>query len=78
MSDSTETCTETRVARAWYVMYPLNAYALGPMRFTDNVSAEKAVEEAEELFGERPSSVWPEGPTEEVDEYEYELKGEGD
>lgn len=76
----TETITETeeRVARAWYVMYPLNAYAIGPYRFEHPVSAVEVVERAEEQFGEKPANVWPDGPTEEVEEYEFELEIPGE
>ena len=65
--------TEYRLAKAWYVMYPLDAYALGPLRYRDFVTAEQAVEDAESQFGEKPKEVWPEGEEIEVDEYEYEV-----
>ena len=65
--------TDTRLAKAWYVMYPLDAYALGPIRFDEFVSAVEAVEQAEATFGEKPKELWPEGETQEVDEYNYEV-----
>ena len=65
--------TEHRLAKAWYVKYPLDAYAMGPYRFNTPVLATKAIEIALEQFGERPNQVWPDGKTEEVDEYEIEL-----
>ena len=63
--------TEHRWAKAWYVKYPLDAYALGPYRYEEAVSATQAVEDAKETFGERPAEVWPNGETVEVAEYEY-------
>lgn len=70
-----ETITEKddREARAWYVKYPLDAYALGPYRYDESVTAATASEEALEQFGERPAEIWPEGETSQVDEYEYQL-----
>ena len=64
---------ENRLARAWYVKYPLDAYALGPYRFDKPVPATVVISKALESFGERPQEVWPTGPVEEVDEYEIEL-----
>ena len=69
----TRTDTEYRQAEAWYVMYPLDAYALGPYRFDEPVTADVAIERATEQFGEPPASIWPDGPVEEVPEYEIEL-----
>lgn len=61
-------------ARAWYVKYPLDAYALGPIRFDEAVTAETAVEEARLTRGARPQELWPDGPVEATDEaYTYEL-----
>ena len=65
--------TEHRLAKAWYVMYPLDAYALGPFRFKEPVDANEAVEQAEAHFGEKPKGVWPDGQEVEVDEYAYEV-----
>ena len=65
--------TEDRLASAWYVLYPLDAYAIGPYRFKEPVCAETVVERAEEQFGEKPIELWPTGPVEEVDEYEFTL-----
>jgi hypothetical protein len=65
--------TEHRLATAWHVMYPLDAYALGPFRFREPVDANEAVEQAESQFGEKPKEVWPDGNEIEVDEYEYEV-----
>lgn len=65
------TCTEHRLARAWYIKYPVDAYALGPYRYDKPVSADVASYQALQQFGERPSAIWPDGPTEEVGEYEY-------
>ena len=65
--------TDTRLCKRWYIKYPLDAYALGPLEFAEPVSAEQAVEQAESQFGEKPREVWPDGPTEETDEYEYTL-----
>lgn len=73
MQTTTETNTDTRAARAWYVKYPLDAYALGPYRFDEFVTADIAVERAVEQFGERPVELWPDGPTQDVPEYEYEV-----
>ena len=73
MKTETITATEYRIARAWYVKYPLDAYALGPYRFEEPVSAVEVVELAEEQFGAKPSSLWPDGPSEEVAEYEFEI-----
>ena len=65
--------TEHRLAKAWYVMYPLDAYALGPFRFEQPVAAHEAVALAEAQFGEKPKEVWPDGQEVEVDEYAYEV-----
>jgi len=65
--------TEHRLAKAWYVKYPLDAYALGPYRYEEFASAEQAAEEAESQFGEKPTEVWPEGEEIEVEEYTYEV-----
>ena len=51
------------LAKAWYVKYPLDAYALGPLRFERPVDAKEAAMRAEELFGGPPTEVWPSGPT---------------
>jgi hypothetical protein len=67
------TVTDDRAAWAWYILYPLDAYALGPYRFREPVTADVAVAQAEEQFGELPSNVWPDGRTVEVDEYSYEV-----
>ena len=55
--------TEYRHAKAWYVQYPLDAYALGPYRYNEFVPASQVVEDAEEQFGEKPKEVWPDGET---------------
>jgi hypothetical protein len=65
--------TEHRAARAWYVKYPLDAYALGPYRFKEPVTADVVIEQARKQFGERPAEVWPDGPCDEVDEYDIQL-----
>lgn len=65
--------TETRLAKAWYVKYPLDAYALGPYRYDKFVGADTVSDEALKQFGERPVEVWPTEATEETDEYEYEV-----
>ena len=65
--------TEHRLAFAWYIKYPLDAYALGPMRYEDPVGADRVIEDATEQFGEAPAAIWPTGHTEEVEEYEIEL-----
>ena len=70
--------TDDRLAAAWYVQYPLDTYALGPLRFGEPVSAARAAKRAEEIFGELPAEVWPDGPTEPVAEYEYRLWDEID
>lgn len=69
----TRTETDYRVALAWYVKYPLDAYAIGPYRFEDFVGADTAVAHAAEQFGEPPCEVWPDGPVREVAEYEFEV-----
>ena len=75
-SEDVSRATEHRLAKRWYVMYQSDAYALGPLEFVGAVSADVAVAAAEENLGGRPHSVWPDGPTEEVDEYEFELGDE--
>lgn len=65
--------TDDRLCLAWYVKYPLDAYALGPLRFAEPVSAARAAKRAEEIFGELPQEVWPAGPIEEGETYEYHL-----
>jgi len=62
--------TEHRLARAWYVKYPLDFYAIGPYRYLDPVDANVPINQALEQFGERPSEVWPDGKVEEVEEYD--------
>ncbi len=64
--------TEHRLAKAWYVKYPLDAYALGPYCYEDFVPAGRAIEDAEEQFGEKPGELWPEGEEVEVAEYRFE------
>ena len=73
MDLTTITRQDDRLSYAWYVKYPLDAYALGPYRFDHPVPATDAVELALEGFGERPNQVWPDGRVIETDEYEYEL-----
>lgn len=69
----TTECTEHRIARAWYVLYPLDAYAIGPYRYREPVEAGVVVEQALKQFGERPYQIWPDGPVEEVEPYTFEL-----
>ena len=69
----TTTAQEHRLARAWYVKYPLDAYALGPYRFDKPTSAADVSEIAHKQFGERPREIWPDGQCEEVEPYDYEL-----
>ncbi len=77
MKLNTITTTEHRLAKAWYVKYPLDAYALGPYRFDEPAKATEAIELALSAFGERPCEVWPtgdaDGDVEEVEEYEIQL-----
>ena len=73
MKLTTTTSTENQLAKAWYVKYPLDPFALGPYRFEEFVPATDAIEIALGQFDERPCAVWPEGKVEEVDEYEIEL-----
>jgi len=61
--------TDYRLASAWYISYPLDAYALGPMRFEKPVDAVTVLERAEEQFSELPTAIWPDGRVIEVDEY---------
>ena len=63
----------TTLAKAWYVIYPLDPYALGPYRYEDFVPATRAVEDATAAFGEAPSGAWSDGPVKTVEEYEVEL-----
>jgi hypothetical protein len=46
MTAATEKQTDNRLAKAWYILYPLDAYAIGPYRYRQFVSAERAVEDA--------------------------------
>jgi hypothetical protein len=71
MTATTEKQTDNRLAKAWYVLYPLDAHAIGPYGYRQFVSAERAVEDAKATFGEYPCEVWPDGPTEETEEYDY-------
>ena len=73
MKLKTETCLEYRLAKAWYVKYPLDACAMGPLWYTKFVGADRASDDALGLFGERPKEIWPAGPVEEVEPYGYEL-----
>lgn len=59
------------LASAWYVKYQADAYALGPFRYEKSVSAQVASDQALKQFGERPGAIWPDGPTEKTEEYEY-------
>lgn len=49
--------------RAWYVKFPLDAYALGPMRFAKPVSEREARAEARKIDGvdrlPRGTALWP-------------------
>ena len=65
--------TEYRHAKAWYVKFPLDGYALGPLRFDEFVPASQVVTEAEDQFGEKPKELWPDGEIIEVEEYKYEV-----
>jgi hypothetical protein len=69
---------EHRLSYAWYVKYDTNAYAAGPFRYRDPVSAVEAVQSAVACFGELPHELWPEGSTIETEEYEYELASPSD
>jgi hypothetical protein len=71
MTLTTITATSTDSARAWYIKYPLDAYAMGPLRYHEFVTADVASDQALEQFGERPNQIWPDGRTQEVPEYEY-------
>jgi len=73
MKLQTITNNEYRLAKAWYVKYPLDAYALGPYRFEDPVPATEVIEMVLKQFGERPTEIWPNGTVEEVEEYEIQL-----
>ena len=66
--------TDTRLARAWYIQYPLDAFALGPYRYDRPKTAFEVAEEAHQQFGEYPAEIWPEGMVEETEEYEYTLQ----
>lgn len=68
--------TDNREAKAWYIKYPLDAYALGPYRYDRPKTAAEISELAFGQFGEYPSEIWPEGATKEVDEYEYTVHDE--
>jgi len=50
--------TERVASRAWYGFWPLDAYALGPFRFTEEKTEEEAVEYMTEWAGEAPREVW--------------------
>ena len=70
------TRTSTTSARAWYVKYPLDAFAMGPYRYDEPVTADVPSDQALEQFGERPGDIWADGSTVDVDEYEYETQEE--
>ena len=59
---------DPRLCRRWYVKYPLDAYALGPYQFDEMVGSDKVIEVATKQFGEPPTEVWPDGPTEDPDD----------
>lgn len=61
------------LARAWYISYASDAYALGPLRYEEPVSAERVSEDARALFAEYPVEIWPEGETVATDPYEYKV-----
>lgn len=52
-------------AKRWYLKFPQDAYALGPVEFADPVTAEKAREYAREWEGvkrlPRGFQCWPAG-----------------
>lgn len=74
MAETTQlTRHENRISFAWFVMYPNDAYAMGPYRYDEMVPANVPVEEAFDTFGAYPSQLWPEGKTEEIAEYEYHI-----
>lgn len=68
--------TDSRACEAWYIKYPLDAYALGPIRYNSPVQADRVSDEALNHYGERPKEIWPEGRTVDVPEYEYEVQGD--
>lgn len=62
------------LAQAWFVKYPLDAYALGPYRYDKYVSAAIAAGQAKESFGEYPADVWPDGQIKSCEEYDVILR----
>lgn len=67
----TKTVTGSTLARAWYVMYPRDAYALGPMRYDKPVSACVVSENARIQFGDYPRQIWADGETTSTEPYQY-------
>jgi hypothetical protein len=64
------------LAKAWYIRYGRDAYALGPYRFDEPVSADIVSEQAFEQFGEYPREIWPDGGTINTEPYEYTVSYE--
>jgi len=50
--------TNRTKARAWYVKYRLDTYALGPLQFQKPVTKTEAIRTAARMFGEKPREVW--------------------
>ena len=52
-----------RKAKAWYIKFPMDAYALGPLRFDKPVGERKVREEARKFEGcsrlPRGFQCWP-------------------
>ena len=64
------------LAKAWYIAYGGDAYALGPLRYEEPVSADTVSERAFDQFGEYPRAIWPDGETINTDPYKYTVSCE--
>ena len=49
------------LAKAWYIKYNSDAFALGPYRYGQPVSKQHVLDEAEEQFGNEPDEIWSSG-----------------
>lgn len=72
----TKSASSDVLAKAWYISYGRDAYALGPMLYDEPVSADTVSERALDQFGEYPREIWPDGGTINTEPYEYTVSYE--
>ena len=65
--------TSKVLAKAWFVKYSLDMIYRGPYCFDNFVYADVAISLAKKDFGELPVAVAPDGKTQVVRKYQFEL-----